>query len=133
MGDIMKKILILVLIVVIIICVGLNISSFFDFNAPDDITEFTNLFDYSNEAVINWNEKTHEFKYNHNISSIDNQDFENINIDIIFYNNGKQIGIESNKINKTEDGSFNLNFTKKLNSQPDAFYYNVTDLNWIYQ
>ena len=32
--------------------------------------------------------------------------------------------------NQTENGAFDLDFTIKLDSEPDEFYYNVTDVNW---
>ena len=41
------------------------------------------------------------------------------------------IGIKSNTINHTVNGAFDLDFTIKLDSEPDEFYYNVTDVNWV--
>lgn len=128
----MNKILTIFIVVVIIILVmaGLNIIPYFDFYAPNDITEFTDLFDYSAEPITEWNDSSHEFKFNQKITSFDNEDFKDINIDLLFYNHGKLIGTKSNKINQTEHGDFDLDFIIKLDSQPDAFYYNVTDVNW---
>ena len=129
----MNKIFIVIvaLIFIILAVIGLNILPFFDFNAPDDITEFTDLFDYSSKPVTNWNENSHEYKFHQKITSINNQKLENAHIDIIFYNHGKLIGIESDDINKTDNGTFDLDFTIKLDCEPDTFYYNVTDVNWV--
>ena len=98
-------------------------------NIPN-LSDDTLLFDYSKQPITNWNENTQEYKFHQKITSANNQDVEKVNIDIIFYNHGKLIGIKSNNINQTENGAFDLDFSIKLDSQPDAFYYNVTDLNW---
>ncbi|MDO5824610.1 hypothetical protein [Methanobrevibacter sp.] len=128
----MNKILIacVAIVIIVLIAAGLNVIPYFDFYAPEDITQYTDLFDYSNKPITDWNDSSHEFKFYQNIKSVDNQDYENISIDLLFYNHGKIVGIESSNINKTINGTFNLNFTTKLDAEPNAFYYNVTDLNW---
>ena len=132
MVIIMNKILIVLVTILIIILVvaGYYLISSSENNLPN-ITDETALFDYSNEPVTNWNENSHEYKFHQKITSINNQKLENAHIDIIFYNHGKLIGIESDDINKTDNGTFDLDFTIKLDCEPDTFYYNVTDVNWV--
>lgn len=124
-----KKLLLLAtLVIVILVAVGYHI--FYSEDYIPDISEDTFLFDFSKQFITNWNENTHEYKFHQKITSADNQDVENVTIDIIFYNQGKLIGIKSNTINQTENGTFDLDFTINLDSEPDEFYYNVTDVNW---
>lgn len=127
----MKKILIvsIVVVIVILVAVGYYFMPYYQLNIPD-VTEDTVLFDYSSEPITNWNENAHEYRFHQKITSFNKQDLKNISIDIIFYKDGKQMGIESNDINEIENGAFDLDFTTKLDAEPDEFYYNVTDLNW---
>ena len=127
-----KNLVLIVVAVLIIILVG--VGYYFMSGSEDNIPNLSNdtvLFDYSKQSTTNWNENTHEYKFHQKITSANNQDVENINMDIIFYNHGEMIGIKSNTINHTVNGAFDLDFTIKLDSEPDEFYYNVTDVNWV--
>lgn len=128
----MNKLLIVfcAMIIAVLIAVGLNVVPYFDFYAPEDITEFTDLFDYSSQPITNWNGNSHEFKFHQKITSVDGQNIENASVDVLFYSHNRQIAVQSSEIDKLENGSFDLDFTIKLDSEPDAFYYNVTDVNW---
>ena len=51
--------------------------------------------------------------------------FDNIDIKVNFYKNNNLLDSCDSKIDSTKDGKFNLNFTKELSEEPDAFYYDV--------
>lgn len=131
LGVNVKKILIAIIVFALLILLAavLNIIPYFDFYAPDDTTEYTDLFDYSAKPIVDWNDSSKEFKWHQKVVSVDNNDFENVSIDLLFYNYGKLIGVQSSDIDETENGTFDLDFKIKLESHPDAIYYNVTNLD----
>lgn len=125
-----KKVIAFALVVIILVTVGFFILPYFDDNEPIDISENTDQFDYTHKPLTVWNESNHEFKFHQKITSKYNQSFENISIDIIFYDNNKLLGIESYNVDDIKNGSFNLDFTVQLDSQPTFFTYNVPYVNW---
>ena len=88
-------------------------------------SELTDLFDYSIQPTTNWNPEKGEYSFNQSISSVDGKDYRNIDIKVNFYKDNNLLDSYESKINNTEEGRFNLNFTKKLSQEPDAFYYDV--------
>ena len=127
----MEKIgVILAIIFILAVFVGLFILPYFDSSNPIDIGENTDRFDYTSKPVTVWNETSHEFKFHQKITSKYNQSFENISIDVIFYNPDKIIGTQSSYVDEISNGSFDLDFTIKLDSQPTSFIYNVPYVNW---
>ena len=124
--------------IIIAIIAVLAIGAFFALNNSfiPESSELTDLFDYSIEPVTNWNNDKKEFSFSQSISSIDGKDYKNIDIKVNFYKNNNLLDSYDSKIDSTKDGKFNLNFTKELSEEPDAFYYDVISAtevwrNWI--
>ena len=113
--------------IIIAIIAVLAIGAFFALNNSfiPESSELTDLFDYSIEPVTNWNNDKKEFSFSQSISSIDGKDYKNIDIKVNFYKNNNLLDSYDSKIDSTKDGKFNLNFTKELSEEPDAFYYDV--------
>ena len=88
-------------------------------------SELTDLFDYSIEPTTSWNDDKKEYSFSQIISSIDGKDYNNIEIKVNFYKNNNLLDSYDSKIDSTKNGKFNLNFTKELSEEPDAFYYDV--------
>ena len=88
-------------------------------------SELTDLFDYSIEPTTSWNDDKKEYSFSQSISSIDGKDYNNIEIKVNFYKNNNLLDSYDSKIDSTKNGKFNLNFTKELSEEPDAFYYDV--------
>ena len=126
----LDKKIVFVLAIIFVVFVGLFILSYFDSSDAVDIDENTDRFDYTSKPVTVWDSSSHEFKFHQIITSKYNQSFDNISIDVIFYNHGKIIGIQSSDIDEIDDGSFDLDFSIKLDSQPTSFIYNVPYVNW---
>ena len=126
----LDKKIVFVLAIIFVVFVGLFILSYFDSSDAVDIDENTDRFDYTSKPVTVWYSSSHEFKFHQIITSKYNQSFDNISIDVIFYNHGKIIGIQSSDIDEIDDGSFDLDFSIKLDSQPTSFIYNVPYVNW---
>ena len=85
----------------------------------------TDLFDYSIEPTTDWNSAKKEYSFTQSIKSVNGKDYKDIDIKVNFYKGNDLIGSHDSKINSTDDGKFNLNFTQKLREEPDAFYYDV--------
>lgn len=95
-------------------------------NVVNQLSPLTESFDYSMEPMTTWDDSKKEYSFNQNISSANGKDYKDITIDILMYNDGKSLDKHTSTINSTEDGSFNLKFTQRLEGEPDEFYYNVT-------
>ena len=124
--------------IIIAIIAVLAIGAFFALNNSfiPESSELTDLFDYSIEPITSWNSDKKEFSFSQSISSIDGKDYKNIDIKVNFYKNNNLLDSYDSKIDSTKDGKFNLNFTKELSEEPDAFYYDVISAtevwrNWI--
>ena len=118
-----KKYIVMIAIIIAVLAIGaflvINNSSI-----PES-SEMTDLFDYSIEPDTSWNEDENEYSFSQSISSVNGKDYKNIDIKVNFYKDNKLLDSYESKINRTENGKFNLKFTKKLSEEPDAFYYDV--------
>ena len=119
-----KKLSIAIIIAIIAV---LAIAAFFVLNNSfiPESSQQTDLFDYSIEPVTNWNSDKKEYSFSQCINSVDGKDYKNIDIKVNFYKNNNLLDSCDSKIDSTKDGKFNLNFTKELSEEPDAFYYDV--------
>ena len=119
-----KKLSIAIIIAIIAV---LAIAAFFVLNNSfiPESSQQTDLFDYSIEPVTNWNSDKKEYSFSQCINSVDGKDYKNIDIKVNFYKNNNLLDSYDSKIDSTKDGKFNLNFTKELSEEPDAFYYDV--------
>ena len=119
-----KKLSIAIIIAIVAV---LAIAAFFALNNSfiPESSQQTDLFDYSIEPVTSWNSDKKEYSFSQSIISVDGKDYKNIDIKVNFYKNNNLLDSYDSKIDSTKDGKFNLNFTKKLSEEPDAFYYDV--------
>ena len=119
-----KKLSIAIIIAIIAV---LAIAAFFALNNSfiPESSQQTDLFDYSIEPVTNWNSDKKEYSFSQSIKSVDGKDYKDIDIKVNFYKNNNLLDSCDSKIDRTKDGKFNLNFTKELSEEPDAFYYDV--------
>ena len=113
--------------IIIAIIAVLAIGAFFALNNSfiPESSELTDLFDYSIEPITSWVSDKIEYSFSQSISSVDGKDYKNIDIKVNFYKNNNLLDSYDSKIDSTKDGKFNLNFTKELSEEPDAFYYDV--------
>lgn len=113
--------------IIIAIMAVLAIGAFFALNNSfiPESSELTELFDYSIKPDTSWNSDKKEYSFSQSIRSIDGKDYKNIDIKVNFYKNNNLLDSYDSKIDSTKDGKFNLNFTKELSEEPDAFYYDV--------
>lgn len=115
--------------IIIAVIVLIGVIAFVSINESNDITNqlspLGDNFDFSSEPVISWNEKTKEYSFKQNISSLNGTDYKDIGIRIIFYKDGRNIDNYTSTINQSQNGKFNLEFTSKLPQEPDEFYYDV--------
>lgn len=121
----MDKKITIVIIAVIMAVVAIGAFLGFANTFIPESSELTDLFDYSIQPTTNWNPEKKEYSFNQSISSVDGKDYNNIDIKVNFYKDNNLLDSYESKINNTEEGRFNLNFTKKLSQEPDAFYYDV--------
>ena len=121
----MDKIITIIIIAVIMAVVAIGAFLGFANTFIPESSELTDLFDYSIQPTTNWNPEKGEYSFNQSISSVDGKDYRNIDIKVNFYKDNNLLDSYESKINNTEEGRFNLNFTKKLSQEPDAFYYDV--------
>ena len=119
-----KKLSIAIIIAIIAV---LAIAAFFALNNSfiPESSQQTDLFDYSIEPITSWNSNKKEYSFSQSISSVDGKDYKDIDIKVNFYKNNNLLDSYDSKIDSTKDGKFNLNFTKELSEEPDAFYYDV--------
>ena len=101
------------IVMIAVIVAVLAIGAYFGLanTSIPESSPLTDLFDYSIEPTTDW--------------SVNGKDYKGIDIKVNFYKGNELIGSHDSKINSTEDGKFNLNFTQKLREEPDAFYYDV--------
>ncbi len=115
--------------IIIAVIVLIGVIAFVSINESNDITNqlspLGDDFDFSSEPVISWNERTKEYSFKQNISSLNGTDYKDIGIRIIFYKDGRNIDNYTSTINQSQNGKFNLEFTSKLPQEPDEFYYDV--------
>ena len=113
--------------IIIAIMAVLAIAAFFALNNSfiPESSQQTDLFDYSIEPITSWNSNKKEYSFSQSISSVDGKDYKDIDIKVNFYKNNNLLDSYDSKIDSTKDGKFNLNFTKELSEEPDAFYYDV--------
>ena len=126
-GEIMDKRIIafIALIALIAIIIGGYVISSSN-SVESQISDITGSFDFSSEPVTSWDANTQEYKFNQKVKTFDKKEFKDISLDILFYKNGKLLDTETVDIDQTKDGSFEIDFNKKLDEEPDQFYYNVT-------
>ena len=126
-GEIMDKRIIafIALIALIAIMIGGYVISSSN-SVESQISDITGSFDFSCEPVTSWDANTQEYKFNQKVKTFDKKEFKDISLDILFYKNGKLLDTETVDINQTKGGSFEIDFNKKLDEEPDQFYYNVT-------
>ena len=120
-----KKIMIGVIAVIITIVGAGAFLAFNNSNMFKETYPLTDSFDYSIEPITNWNKNTKEFSFEQTISSVNGNDYKDIKMNIEFYKNGQLYDTHEINVKNTTDGKFNVNFTAKLNEEPDELYYNV--------
>ncbi|AMK15130.1 hypothetical protein [Methanobrevibacter olleyae] len=113
--------IIVVIVAIIAICAFLVFSN----NSIPESSELTDLFDYSIKPNTNWNDDKKEYSFSQSISSINGKDYKDIEIKVNFYKDNDLLDSYNTKIDSTKNGKFNLNFTKKLSEEPEAFFYDV--------
>lgn len=121
----MDKIITAVIIAIIIAVVAIGAFLGFANTFIPESSELTDLFDYSIQPTTNWNADKKEYSFSQSISSVNGKEYKNIEIKVNFYKDNNLLDSFDSKINSTKDGKFNLNFTKELSQEPDAFYYDV--------
>lgn len=118
-----KYTIVIIAVIIAVLAIGAYLA--FSNDSIPESSELTDLFDYSIEPNTSWNEDKKEYSFAQTISSVDGKDYKNIDIKVKFYKENNLLDSYESKINSTKDGNFNLNFTKKLSEEPDAFYYDV--------
>ncbi|WP_296854738.1 hypothetical protein [uncultured Methanobrevibacter sp.] len=121
----------IVIIAVIVAVVAIGAYLGFANNSIPESSQMTDLFDYSIEPTTSWNANKNEYSFSQPISSVNGKDYKNIEIKVNFYKGNDLLGSYDSKIDQTKNGKFNLNFTKKLEEEPDAFYYDVVNATEI--
>lgn len=121
----MDKRITAVIIAIIIAVVAIGAFLGFANTFIPESSELTDLFDYSIQPTTNWNAYKKEYSFSQSISSVNGKEYKNIEIKVNFYKDNNLLDSFDSKINSTKDGKFNLNFTKELSQEPDAFYYDV--------
>ena len=121
----------IVIIAVIVAVVAIGAYLGFANNSIPESSQMTDLFDYSIEPTTSWNANKNEYSFSQPISSVNGKDYKNIDIKVNFYKGNDLLGSYDSKIDQTKNGKFNLNFTKKLEEEPDAFYYDVVNATEI--
>lgn len=121
----MDKRITAVIIAIIIAVVAIGAFLGFANTFIPESSELTDLFDYSIQPTTNWNADKKEYSFSQSISSVNGKEYKNIEIKVNFYKDNNLLDSFDSKINSTKDGKFNLNFTKELSQEPDAFYYDV--------
>ena len=121
----------IVIIAVIVAVVAIGAYLGFANNSIPESSQMTDLFDYSIEPTTSWNANKNEYSFSQPISSVNGNDYKNIEIKVNFYKGNDLLGSYDSKIDQTKNGKFNLNFTKKLEEEPDAFYYDVVNATEI--
>lgn len=121
----MEKRITAVIIAIIIAVVAIGAFLGFANTFIPESSELTDLFDYSIQPTTNWNADKKEYSFSQSISSVNGKEYKNIEIKVNFYKDNNLLDSFDSKINSTKDGKFNLNFTKELSQEPDAFYYDV--------
>lgn len=120
-----KKILIgIIVVIVAVIGAGLFLA-FNDSNMTKDISPLTSSFDYSMDPITEWNKSTKEFSFEQEISSVNGNDYKDIKMNIEFYSGGQPFDTHEVTVDSTENGKFKVNFTEKLDSEPEEIYYDV--------
>ena len=121
-----KKITIAIIaIIVAVVAIGayLGLSN----TAIPESSQMTDLFDYSIEPTTSWNAEKKEYSFSQSIRSVNGKNYKNIDIKVNFYKGNDLLDSHESKIDQTKNGKFNLNFTKKLEEEPDSFYYDVVN------
>lgn len=119
-----KKItIVMIAVIVAVVAIGAYFglaNTFIPESSP-----LTELFDYSIEPTTSWNADKNEYSFSQTISSVNGKNYKNIDIKVNFYKGNDLLDSYESKIDQTKNGKFTLNFTKKLEEEPDAFYYDV--------
>ena len=119
-----KKItIVMIAVIVAVVAIGAYFglaNTFIPENSP-----LSELFDYSIEPTTSWNANKKEYSFSQSISSVNGKNYKNIDIKVNFYKGNDLLDSHESKIDQTKNGKFNLNFTKKLEEEPDSFYYDV--------
>ena len=119
-----KKItIVMIAVIVAVVAIGAYFglaNTFIPESSP-----LSELFDYSIEPTTSWNANKNEYSFSQSISSVNGKNYKNIDIKVNFYKGNDLLDSHESKIDQTKNGKFNLNFTKELPEEPDAFYYDV--------
>lgn len=118
------KITIVIGIIIVIAVMGLALINENN-NPKTQVSELTDSFDYSSMPDTTWDNNTKTYTFDQNISSANGKDYKDITMSIIFYKDNVKINNYTKNIAETENGTFNLNFSTKLQEEPDEFYYDV--------
>lgn len=122
----MKKAYIFIFIMLCI--VGGGILIYDAFNAPPSyvpLTEITHNFTFD-EAIISWNKDSKELKFNQKVYTPHNEDLEDIGVKVDFYNDKTHVGYKYLHIDKSVNGSFDVNFTVELSEHPNKYVSEIT-------
>ena len=118
-----RSTIVIIGIIVAVVAIGAYLG-FANTFIPES-SELTDLFDYSIQPTTDWNADEKEYSFSQSISSVDGKDYNDIEIKVNFYKDNNLLDSYDTRIDSTVEGKFNLNFTKKLSQEPDAFYYDV--------
>ena len=122
-----RKVLIgITIVIVAVLCVGAYMY-FGTGNSMKEVSPLTESFDFSVEPINNWDENNKELTFKQDVKSINGKDYKNIKMNIEFYKEGKLIDTQEINVNNTTNGKFHIEFTKKLQEEPEEFYYNVIE------
>lgn len=124
-----KITIVIIAIIVAVVAIGAYLG--FANNSIPESSPLNELFDYSIEPTTSWNANKNEYSFSQAISSVNGKDYKNIDIKVNFYKGNDLLGSYDSKIDQTKNGKFNLNFTKKLKEEPDAFYYDIVNATEI--
>ena len=117
-----------VIILVILCIVGGGIIMYDTFNAPPSyvpLTEITHNFTFD-DANYTWVEDSKELNFTQKVYTPHNKDLKDIGVKIDFYNGKNYVGYKYLHIDKSVNGTFDVNFTVKLSEHPNKYVSEIT-------
>ncbi len=93
------------------------------FNAPSPyvpLTDITHNFTFD-DANYTWTEDSKELTFTQKAYTHHNKDLKDIGVKVDFYNDNKHIGYHYVHIDKSVNGSFNINFTVEFPEHPNKY------------
>ncbi|MCQ2738546.1 MAG: hypothetical protein MJ224_08065 [archaeon] len=118
------------LILIVILCfIGGAIALLGGFNTPSNhisANEITHNFNYG-EADVIWDNNLKELKHTQKITVNNFKDYKDIDFKVDFYKDDKLIGTKHVYVDKTVNGTCNLDFTIKLTENPTEIFYEIVE------